>query len=74
MSVTYYTFDVNGRHTGLVRRSENHIAQTLTLEHADNGQWVDEPNLIRHFHEPDDLVQIDRAEADRLAAEYGVSL
>jgi len=69
--VAHFTFETNGRHTGLLRRTETDT--TLTIERMDqDGNWIDDPTLFRHFWWGNiDLVPIEELEARRLAESYG---
>jgi hypothetical protein len=72
---TYYTFEVNGRRTGLFRRILDDEEKTFTHERIDDeGRWIEDPGLVRHFRDSYDRVEIDEAEAAQLAARYGGSL
>lgn len=71
--VAHFTFEVNGRHTGLLRRTE--AGTTLTVEGMDSdGRWVVDIGLMRHFRDSVDLVAIEELEAKRLAESYGGQL
>jgi hypothetical protein len=77
-TTSYYAF----RHdddtlTGLVRRSGSPTAfHTLERVSPPPSEWVDDPELIRHFADPGDskLEEIDVAQAKTLADRYGVEL
>jgi predicted YcjX-like family ATPase len=76
MATTYFTFELDdGSRTGLVRHTRDD--EGLTLERVDRaGDWIDDPNLIRHFADPgdSDLVAISKREAGELAKRDGVEL
>jgi hypothetical protein len=74
VTVEFFTFDVNGRQTGLIRKVE--ADQQLWYERIDAaGTWIDDPSLVRHFYaEGYDLVAIDESRAAELAERYGGTL
>jgi hypothetical protein len=78
MGTDYFVFDVNGRQTGLVRRTRDDEAKTLTLEYVSDGQWFDDPDLIRYFEgfggDQTDVVSLTREEARAQAERLGVAL
>lgn len=72
---SYYTFHVDGQRTGLIRRVRDEDRGTLTDQRIDqNGRWVTDPTLERHFREGYDLVKISSVEASEIAARYGGKL
>ena len=77
LRIEYFTFEVNGRQTGLIRRVWDDVAETLEDQCVDGAlrRWVADPSLVRHFYPLDyDLVAIDEARAAELAAGYGCTL
>jgi hypothetical protein len=69
VEIALYTFRVNGRQTGLVRRTER--THTLNYERWERGAWVSDPNLARHFYcEGYDLEAVNELEAAHLAAQH----
>lgn len=72
---TYYSFNVNGRRTGLFRRVVDETRRTLTDERLDAaGNWIVDPSLARHFRDTTDVVEVDAAEAAEIATGYGATL
>jgi hypothetical protein len=70
MTTEYFTFEIqDGRATsGLMRRVRSDDGERLELL-AEN-EWVNKPDLIRHFVEGD-IVPITRTEAEAVADGYG---
>jgi hypothetical protein len=69
--VAYYTFERDGEHNGLLRRTETPGALTLERMTA-TGAWVDDPSLFRYFDFGNvDLEKINERQARELADRYG---
>jgi hypothetical protein len=70
----FYSFEnFDGGYNGLVRVSRG----GFHFERADDGGWVEDQGLARHFVNPDiggTLERIDDATAQHLAERYGVTL
>lgn len=78
LTTEYFAFEITDRQAGLVRRTRDSVAKTETLEHAADGNWSDDPSLIRFFEpfggDQLDLVPLTREEARAQAERLGVAL
>ena len=76
--IAYFTFDLEDRQSGLVRRIRDDEAQTVTYEVVSGGEWVDDPSLLRFFEpfggDQLELMPLTEEEARARAAELGVAL
>jgi hypothetical protein len=71
MADRYYRWDLDGQHSGLVRRRADG-----QLAYAVKGEWVLDGSLLRAFIDPgtDWLDEVTEAEAEQVAASYDVAL
>jgi hypothetical protein len=76
MRTRYFRFRLNGQLYGLVRRRDNVRGIPTSLSSVEDGEWVDDADLYGYWINPgtDELIEVDAAEARRVAAEMGVEV
>ena len=71
----FYRYNLDGQLDGLVRREQPDLGGQR-FAYVGDSAWVADGSILRQFIDPGDidLVEIDEAEARRVASEFGVTL